>query len=602
MISHSISQLSKTTRLSIITHLTRANQLVAGSLGVIMACPCMTLLAANPLLTPVDERFFVEKGAKESDFLSDLINHNTLTGRFPLVTPNDTNLIFAMNTGNEPDVNESQVQEQPQGAEAPQMQPLINLSLPPMSREQIAEIIRKLNSGLSEDTLTTLLNNIPEMPPGNNLTIASMIEQVKGSLQIDLDENQNAIMKTLSYILGTLSPVDLNNSQQQKSFAYLLVAYYAAINSSGASSQRAHVFFTSFLLHAAEVAGLSRLHWHKEVLLGKRKPIEDKNLLKENVAKSFSVFSGLKSFEIERIKLLQQLQNPLESGQPDNASVDGLLRDAVKLLNRDIDKCGIPKYERQRRSAEHMLELIRAYGGVRPELVAWGNQYLKLIDVISLMLDPFDHIRLIDLTAAIDNIEEYFRVSGKKTTFYNHEHITKNLFKEIRKGIVEIMIDLGDLEPESFLKLLVHIKNYICQELHVAFPDKNDYLAILATLTIGFKALVVQSIDLWQLLPDTTIGFIDSEQANEATYDEEVKLQKKELIKRLNDEVAKLEKRVLTKRMDSLNEFSKWLDYLIGWSTEVSEFDYQSESESSYTDSSDSSSYSDWDYFELDWD
>ncbi|WP_422410555.1 MULTISPECIES: hypothetical protein [unclassified Endozoicomonas] len=594
MISQSISQLSKTTRLSIFTHRTRASQLVAGSLGIIMACHCSTLLAANPLLTPVDERFFAGKGTKESDFLSDLINHNALTGRFPLATPNDTNLIFAMNTGYEQDVNESEVQEQPQGAEAPQMQPLMNLSLPPMSREQIAEIIRKLNLEFSEETLTTLLNNIPEMPPGNNLTIATMIEQVKASLHVDLDENQNVIMKTLSYLQSTLSPVDLNNSQQQENLAYLLVAYYAAINSSGASSQRAHVFFTSFLLHAAEIAGISRLHWYRDALLGKRKPIEDKNVLKENVAKSFSVFSGLKSFEKERIKLLQQLENPLESGQPDNVSVDGLLNGAVKLLNHDIDRHGIPKYVRQRRSAEQMLWLIQVHGGLGPELVSWGNQFLKLIDVISLMLDPFDHIRLIDLTTAIDNIEEYFRASGKKTTFYNHEHITKNLFEEIRKGIVEIMIDLGDLEPESFLKLLIHIKYYICQELHAAFPDENDYHAILATLTRGFKALVVQSIDLWQLLPDTTLGSIEPEQANEATDDEAAELQKKELIKRLNDEAAKLEKRVLMKRMESLDEFSKWLDYLIGWSTEVSEFDYQSESERSYTDGSDSSSYSDW--------
>ncbi|WP_422137980.1 hypothetical protein [Endozoicomonas sp. ALC020] len=206
----------------------------------------MALLAANPLLTPVDEIFFEGKGTKESDFLPDLINHNALTGRFTLINPNDTHLIFAMNTGNEQDVNEIEVQGEPQGAEAPQMQPLMNLSLPPMSREQIAEIIRKLNSGLSEDTLTTLLNKIPEMSPGNNLTIASMIEQVKASLHVDLDQNQNAIMEALSYLQVTLSPVDLNNSQQQESLAYLLLAYYAAINSSGASSQRAHVF----LLHS----------------------------------------------------------------------------------------------------------------------------------------------------------------------------------------------------------------------------------------------------------------------------------------------------------------------------------------------------------------
>ncbi|WOG30335.1 hypothetical protein [Endozoicomonas sp. 8E] len=570
MISHSISQLSKTIRLSIFTHCTRASQLVAGSLGIIMACPCMALLAANPLLTPVDEGFFEGKGTKESDFLSDLINHNALTGRFPLVTPNDTNLIFAMNTGNEQDVNEIEVQEEPQGAEAAQMQPLMNLSLPPMSREQIAEIIRKLNSGLSEDTLTTLLNNIPEMPPGNNLTIASMIEQVKASLHVDLDQNQNAIMEALSYIQGTLSPVDLNNSQQQENLAYLLLAYYAAINSSGASSQRTHVFFTSLLLHAAEIAGISRLHWHKDELLGKSKPIKDKNVLKENVAESSSIFSGLKSFETERMKLLQQLEAPLESGQSNDVLVDSLLRDAAKLLNKNINSHRIAIYKRQQRSADHMLELIQEYGNEEPELVAWGNQFLNLIDVISLMLDPFDHSRCSYVETEIDNIKKYFRASGKTTTFYNYERKEKELFKRIENWITLTYNALGNLEPKLFRKLLVHIKYYINQQLHKVFPDQNDYCVILEILIVGFKDLVFQSFELWELLPDTTIGLLpsdtsigsnDAEQANEA-MDEAAKLQRKELRKRLRDKAAKLQKRDLIKRLYYLMAFTKWLDYL----------------------------------------
>lgn len=112
MISHFSFQLSKTIRSLIYSHRTGTNQLLAGSLGIILVCPCSTLLASNPLLTPVDERFVEGKGTKDSDFLSDLINHNALIGRFPLATPNDTNLIFAMNTENERDVNKSEEQEE----------------------------------------------------------------------------------------------------------------------------------------------------------------------------------------------------------------------------------------------------------------------------------------------------------------------------------------------------------------------------------------------------------------------------------------------------------------------------------------------------------
>ncbi|WP_257292533.1 hypothetical protein [Endozoicomonas sp. ONNA1] len=77
MISSSGSQLPETTGSSIFFHLGRARQLFLASLGlIIMACPCSTLLAATPLLTPADVKIFEEKGTKDSDFLSNLINHN----------------------------------------------------------------------------------------------------------------------------------------------------------------------------------------------------------------------------------------------------------------------------------------------------------------------------------------------------------------------------------------------------------------------------------------------------------------------------------------------------------------------------------------------
>ncbi len=550
-----------------------------------MVCPCSTLLALNPLPTPVDERFFQEKGAKGSDLLSDLINHNALMGAFPLVTPNDTELIFAMNPVNEQEVNKSQEQQEPQGAGAQQMQPLTDLSLPPMSREQIVEIIRKLNSGLPEDSITALLNNIPETPPSDNLTIAGMIKQVEATLQVDVDQSQNAILETLSHIQSTESPVDPNNSQHQQSLAYLMLAYYAAINSSDASSQGAHVFFNSFLLHAAYMAGIPRLHLQKDGLLGEDGPIKDQDVLKENVAKSSLVFSGLKFLATERIKFLQQLEDSLESEQS-NTSAEALLRDAAKLLNDGIDRNGISIYKRQQITAERMLALIKEYGENEPELVAWNNQFLNLIDLLGLMLDPFAS-EYVDLNAHIVKIEDYFRKSGKGTTFYNYMDKKRKLLKEIKKLIADAMRDHENQEHKSFLKLLGHLKSYIAQQLHVAFPDKNDYQVIQVTLGTGFRALRDQSYDLLLVLYDITTGSDVVEQADEVTHVEAVKEQQE---KELGKEEKK--KKHLQRRLNYLNEFVQWLDWFFRRRVCVPDHCYDSDSESddtrSYSDGSDS--------------
>ncbi|WP_422475162.1 hypothetical protein [Endozoicomonas sp. ALB032] len=267
------------------------------------------------------------------------------------------------------------------------------------------------------------------------------------------------------------------------------------------------------------------------------------------------------------MKLLQQLEVPLESGQSNIVSVDLLLIDAAKLLNNNINSHRIAIYKRQQRSADHMLELIQEHGNEEPELVAWGNQFLKLIDVISLMLDPFDQSRYSHVETDIVNIKKYFRASGKTTTFYNYERKEKALFKKIEIWITLTFTSLGNLEPELFRKLLVHIKYYINQQLHRAFPDQNDYCVILEILIVGFKDLVFQSFELWELLPGTTIGLLptfvshDSEQVNE-TMDEAAKLQRKELRKRLRDKTAKLQKRDLIKRVYYLMKFTEWLDYL----------------------------------------
>ncbi|WOG30333.1 hypothetical protein [Endozoicomonas sp. 8E] len=588
MISHSITELPKTTKSSVFSYRTKTNQLVAGFLGIIMTSPCMTLLAANPLLTSVDERFFEGKGTKESDFLSDLINHNALTGRFHLVTPNDTNLIFAMNTGNELDVNESQVQEQPQGAEAAQMQPLMNLSLPPMSREQIAEIIRKLNPGLSEDTLNTLLNNIPEMPPADNLTIASMIEQVKSSLRVDVNQNQNAIIGALSHIQATESPVNPNNSQQQMSHTYLLLAYYAAINSSGASMRRAHVFFNSFLLHAANIAGISILHRQKIKLLGGNKPIKDKDVLKVNIAKSYPLFYVLTSLEKERFRFLQYkdlFEDPFEDPFEDRSVelVDIILSDATKLLNHEIDRNELSMCKPHITSAEQMLDLIEEFGEDEPELVAWNNQFLSLIDLIGLMLDPFASENA-DLLEKIDNIDSYFKKSDKRTTFISHASgKSRELLKEIKKVIVDATFDQENQSHKSFKIVIQYLKSYLARQLHVTFTNKKHHQVIVETLTTGFRSLHEQSYQLWLRL-SVTINDI-SEQAGEAGYNEAAK----------GEDLGRIErkKKYLQKRLKYLNEFVQWLDWFFGSRTCVPDYTYSSESERSDTDLSDSRSYSD---------
>ncbi|WOG30325.1 hypothetical protein [Endozoicomonas sp. 8E] len=583
MISHSITQLSKTARSSKFSHRTKATQLVAGTLGnIVMACSCPAMLAANPFFTPFDERFVEEKGVKESDYLSALINHNSLTGRVPLATPNDTNFIFAMNAGNKHGINKSKGRKEPQGAGATQMQPLMDLPLWPMSRAQIAEIIRKLNLGLSEDTITTLLNNVPEMPPGDNLTIAGMIEQVKTSLQINFDQNQNAILETLSYIQGTETPVNPSNSEHQQRLACLLLAYYAAINTSTASPHNAHAFFTSFLLHAADMAGMSGFlhHLHIAQLLGRDKPVKDKVFLKENVAISSLVFSGLKILETERIKFLQLVLDPSESEQV-SISVDAILRETAKLLNDGIDRNGMSSHKRQLKSSERMLELIEEYGEDKPELIAWNYHFLNLVNVVCLILNPFaPECECPNVT--IENIEDYFRESGKSTTFYSGRDKRRDLLEELKKVSMDMMLDQKNQDVKSFKKLFLYIKIYLAQQLNLNFTDENDCDTLVETLAIGFRALLEQSYDLLALLPDKAIGSNDTEQVDEVMHDKAAKEHE-------GTEPGEEEKRKRNqkKRIKYLKKLVGWLEYYFGSSEMVPDPTDSSESEKSDTDSSD---------------
>ncbi|WP_252179910.1 hypothetical protein [Endozoicomonas sp. 4G] len=543
------------------THRRKASQLIASSFGlIVMVCPCSTLLAANPLLTPIDEEWFEKKGTKESDFLSDLINLNGLSGKYPIVTPNSTHLIFAMNSGNEQSVNEGKYQEESQGAGAQQMQPLVDFPLPVMSPEQIAEIIRTLNPGLSEETITALLGNLPDTPPVNNLTIAGMIKKVQEILGISLGCYQNRILEALSHIQDTESPVKLDNSQDQQNLAYLLLAYYTAIKSGAAHPRRAHLFFNSFFLHAAEMAGISRLHQQKDELLGKQRPIKDKEVLKENVGKSSSVLSSLKSLAEERIRFLEPPEmlfgDPFEDPSVEFEPVNTLLRDAAKLLNHGINRNGISIYRRQQKSAELMLKLIEEHGENEPELVAWNNQFLNLIDIISQMLDPFD-AAYANLNVPMAHIMDYFRESGKSETFYYSSKTIGKFLGEIQHVIVDGMLHKENQDHELFKEMIRSIKVYLMLEVRLNFTNECHHQVIMETLRAGFTDLLEQSNHLLAVLSDTAIGSDAAEQTDEAVHGEVAKgSEEKEVIKK------EKKKKHLQERIDYINGLVQWLCYL----------------------------------------
>ncbi|WP_252179912.1 hypothetical protein [Endozoicomonas sp. 4G] len=552
---------------SMLFHHNKSNQLIAGAFGLfVMVCPCSTLLAAllaaNPLLTPMDEGLVEKKGIKDSDLLSELINLNALSGRYPLLTPNSTDFIFAMNPGDRRGAKRK-YQAEPQGAGAQQMQPLSEFLLPAISREQIAEIIRTLNPSLSEETIIALLSNIPETPPVDNLTIAGMIQQVQDFLGIKLNRYQDTILEALSRIQGTESPFNLNNSQDQQDIAYLMLAYYTAKYSSGASHRRASRFFNSFLLHAAEMAGISRLYQQKDKLLGKWEPIIDKDVLKGNVARSKLVFSALISLERERIEFLQ----PFEDHSSKADQTNTLLSDAAKLLNNGIDRNGISIYERHRESAQRMLNLINEYGENEPELVAWNNQFLNLINIISRMLDPFAAENA-ELNLLAIFMEDYFRKSGKSTVFYSGSNTRRVLLGEINQVVVDAILHPENQRHELFKTMIEHIRTYLEQQLHLNFTNKHHCKVILNTLRLGFKDLLKQSYHLLSVFYYTPV--IDSN----ITENEVGKIERK--------------KKHLEKRINYIKKLVRWLEYYL----DIPYYDCadSSDSDSSGSDSSGSDS------------
>ncbi|WP_252176302.1 hypothetical protein [Endozoicomonas sp. 4G] len=313
--NHSISRLPKTAKRTTFFHRGKVKHWIVTALNLTaMACPCSKLLAKNPLPTPVVEVLAGDKTTKTTNFLDDLINHNAYMGLTPpfALDPNATHLIFAINHDNEQGEKKGEHSEEPEGAGAQQLQPLMTIPLPPMTHAQITAIIQGLDTGLDQATLDTLLAWLPEASHSGNLTIADMIEQVKQTLDIVPDPDQEKMMEVLSSIQGTESPVDLTKPEDRESLAKLLVSYYTAIHSSGASTQVAYDFFNSFLLYATGLSGIERLEARKGELLGTKAPIES-HLIMGNVKESASVFSGLKLLQKMRLRILRKLWAPSES-------------------------------------------------------------------------------------------------------------------------------------------------------------------------------------------------------------------------------------------------------------------------------------------------
>ncbi|WP_422472225.1 hypothetical protein [Endozoicomonas sp. ALB032] len=590
--NHSISRSPETAKRMTFFYRGKVKHWIVTALNLTaIACPCSKLLAKNPLPTPVVEVLAGDKTTKETNFLDDLINHNAfmgLTAPFAL-DPNATHLIFAMNHNNEQGEKKSEHSEEPEGAGAQQLQPLMTIPLPPMSHAQITAIIQGLDTGLYQDTLNTLLAWLPEASDSGNLTIADMIEQVKQTLNIEPDPDQEKMMEVLSSIQGTESPVDLTKPEDRESLARLLVSYYAAIHSRGAS-QEAYDFFDSFLLYATGLSGIERLEARKGELLGTKEPIES-HLIMGNVKESASVFSGLKLLQKMRLRLLRRLWAPSESinlfrylqrleipmeteellehlqriATPSERTLslfrrilnpsgilkfeeppDPTLEYASSLLNRCLDMYEIPFYERTISSTERTLEVIKEQAEKRPVIIASNNQFTTLMNAIGLILDPF---KIQDADELIDNMSSYFSQSNWDQTITDSEGKEQKLFDVFKKLITDAKENPGNENPELFQELLLAIEKYLSQHLEKMFMHEVDRQVIFSNLVHGFSDLRRQSWALLEMLKPA-IDTHTREQADEAQHDKAAKAQKR---KELSNEEKK--RKYLRERIEYLDDF-----------------------------------------------
>ncbi|WP_422139365.1 hypothetical protein [Endozoicomonas sp. ALC020] len=578
---NSISRLPETAKQSTIFRRDKANQSVAASIGlIIMVFSYSKLMAENTLSTTVEERFFEDKSTKSSGFLDHLINHNAYMGRITpfVLNPNSTHLIFAMNHENERDQKKDEHSEESEGAGAQQPQPLMHIPLPLMNHAQITTMIQVLNSDLDEDSLpplNTMLSYVPVTLPNENLTLASMIQKITQTLNILPNYNQDEVINALYSIQSTQSPVDITKLQQQQSLAMLMVAYYTAINSSGANRQEARVFFNSFLLHAACLSGIERLYTKKDDLLGTKKPIEDHEVLNGNIKESASVFTALKSLEKMRLAFSQELEDSLEADEP-GTSVNPLLIAAFSLLNHAVNINEMFICERNIRSYKRMLRLIREYDKKKPELITSNNQILCFIHAISLTLDPFD---IQSASEYVDSLTSFLSNSNRNQTITESagkEGKEQTLFKIFKKVLSDAKDNPGNENPALFKDLLLVVAEYISQQSQNTFIDPNDYQAMMVTLGTGFEDLLEQSHKML-LFFEATIVTDANEQANAAKYNGAAKAQK-------GNELCEEEKKLkhLKERINYLDNFVDWfrLNYDFIMKTPYS-------SDSSDTDSSD---------------
>ncbi|WOG28207.1 hypothetical protein [Endozoicomonas sp. 8E] len=521
--SSSISRLPGSAKQSIFFHPDKTNHSVRALLSlIIMTCSCSKLLAGSILLTTVDDRFIEDKTTKSFGFLDDLINHNAYIGKLPpsVLNPNSTHLIFAMNHENERGEEMDEHSEELEGAGASQPQPLIQIPLPPMTHAQITAIIEGLNKGLEEGTLNTILSYVPTTLPNESLTIVSMIRQVIKTLNVVTNDDQNVMIAVLTHILGTESPVDMTKPEDQKSLAVLLVSYYTAIHSNGASPQAAYFFFYSFLLHAAGLSGIRSLHARIGDLLGTEKPIESHKVLEENAKESAKFLVGLKVLDEMHLQFLQHMKD-LSEAEISWTAVDSVLIAASTLLNYDVNKIEIPIYSRNVKSARRMYSLVKEYYKKRPELVASNSQFVSLIDAINLILDPF---LIQSAHEHVGNISSYFSQSNWGQTITDSRGKEQELFQIFEKVLADAKDNPENQSPDLFQELLLAIEKYIAQQLQKTFVDQNDYQVILANLCTGFEDLLEQSDKMLAFL-ETTIVINANQQTNEAKYDKAVKRQ-----------------------------------------------------------------------------
>ncbi|WP_257281641.1 hypothetical protein [Endozoicomonas sp. ISHI1] len=578
-----LSRLPETPKRSMFCHLGKPNQSLAASLGLIMmVCPCSELLAKNGLLTPVEERLVLEKTTKESSFLDDLINHNTYVGNIPTIAlnTNATNLVFAMNHENEQGQRTDEHSEESEGAGAQIPRPLSTIPLPPMTHAEVSDIIRELNTGIDQETLDTLLNFVPVTPPDESLTIDGMLVKLMQTLRIPVDCHMITMHLVLSSIEGTTTPVDMGQPNQKQSLALLMLAYYTAINSEKLPHKMAYEFFLSFLLHACDLSGIEKLHTIKGDLLGTDKPTEDQDVLKENVRKSAIIFAGLRKQEEMRVYFfLKQIKNTSEAEESETKVQNPVLEKVSNLLNRGVNKIGLPLYERNIKSAKRMLKVLEltGFGKKKSQLVASNNLFINLIDAISMTLDPY----VIQFAKTlIDNMSSYFTASNWDQTITDSEGKEQKLFQVFQKLITDAKENPGNENPELFQQLLLALEKYIEQQLQKTFTEKNDYEFIMVTLGTGFQALLEQSRKVLLML-DRSIDASANEQADGAKHGEAARGE-------LSEEEKK--RKHLGQRINYLQDFVDWFGSHYGFAVNSHYDTDSSDSDSSDSDSSDSDS------------